>query len=375
MCKNCPTHPAASKGTKGNKLCICDKCYKAQIENSNKQSQLVNNDFQLPAYLQTDPGKVREESYFTHGKQDPDVAPTSSDLPKYLQEGIAPPVDVRSKRTQFQRSGTGLSFEGPLGIDPRDQHLEERLAALKETEGQQQELPTESELHRRLDQLRGFSVESSQSGEKPAFPLRLIVQSSHDIPEDDLLGQLMAEKEFESAILRTYSKPDKEFEERKSLFSENPGLLDELEMMEYMDGMQLDEMGPGDVRSKPGLRVGVAHRPPSPDLFDPNFDANVERLIRETMEEVRNDRIVEATEAKVDPQLYERMCQIRGDLSPSSLRPLSPSRIREEREDPELETGGEETFSQMMEAIGYEAEVWPHTEQPRESLFADDSKK
>ena len=371
VCKNCPTYPSSGSGDKNDKLRICSSCYKSQVNKSNSNTE-SHNEFELPSYLQSDPGKEREGSYFTQGKQSADSTIPNAILPKYLQGAPGNAPDLAQKRGQFQRAGTGLSFEGALGIDPRDQRLEDRLVALKENTGEQQQLPTEDELRERLGQLRGFSVDSSYVEGKPVFPLKLIVQSSADIPEDDLLAQLMAEKEFENAIMHTYSKPDEEFEERKTLFSQNPGLLDELEMMDCMEDMQLDDTF-GDVRSKPGFRLGTAYLHKSPDLVDPNFDSNVERLIRETMDEVKNDRLVEATAAGVDFNLYERMSQIRGDLSASSLRPLSPSHMQDDKQELDLETGDEETFSQMLEAIGYD-QVGPGTNSPRESLFSSDPK-
>ena len=370
VCKSCPTYPSGG-GDKNDKLRNCSSCYKSQVNKSNFNSD-SNTEFKLPSYLQSDPSKKREESYFTHGKRSADTTLPNAILPKYLQDAPSDPPDVKQKRGQFQRADTGLSFEGALGIDPRDQQLEDRLVALKEKTGEQQQLPTEDDLRERLDQLRGFSVESSHVEGKPAFPLKLIVQSSADIPEDDLLAQLMAEKEFENVILHTYSKPDQEFEERKTLFSQNPSLLDELDMMDCMEDMQLDEPA-GAVRSKPGFRVGTAHLHKSPDLVDPDFDSNVERLIRETMDEVKSDRLVEATAAGVDFNLYERMSQIRGDLSASTLRPLSPSHVHDDKEVLHLETGDEDTFSQVLDAIGYD-QVGPGKNSPRESLFSSDPK-
>ena len=370
VCKSCPTHPSAG-GDKNGKLRVCSSCYKSQLNKSNANSD-SNNEFKLPSYLQSDPGKEREESFFTHGKRTADSTVPNTALPKYLQDPHTDAGDVREKRGQFQRAGTGLSFEGALGIDPRDQQLEDRLVALKENTGQQQQLPTEDQLRERLDQLRGFSIDSSYVEGKPEFPLKLIVQSSTDIPEDDLLAQLMAEKEFENTILHAYSKPDEEFEERKTLFSQNPSLLNELEMMDCMGDMHLDDAS-GDVRSKPGFRVGAAHSHKSPDIFDPDFDSNVERLIRATMDEVKNDRLVEATAAGVDLNLYERMSQIRGDLSASTLRPLSPRHVQHDKEVLPLETGDQETFSQVLDAIGYD-QVDPATNSPRESLFSADPK-
>ena len=85
------------------------------------------------------------------------------------------------------------------------------------------------------------------------------------------------------------------------------------------------------------------------------------------MDEVKSDRLVEAAEAGVDFHLYERLSQIRGNLSASTLRSLSPSRVRQGEENSQLETGDEETFSQMLEAIGY-----PRNTSPRESLFSSD---
>ena len=366
LCKNCPTYPSSVGGDKNDKLRVCINCYKCQNNKVTKNMNEPKSDFNLPSYLQSDPGKERESYFYTHGKQAADSTVPNAILPKYLQTASTP-EDVNQKRAQFQRTGTGLSFEGALGIDPRDQRLEDRLVALKEKAGETQQLPTETELQDRLNQLRGFSVESSSVEGKPIFPLKLIVQSSADIPEDDLLAQLMAEKEFESAILHSYSKPDTEFEERKSLFSQNPSLLDELEMMDLMEGIQLEHTDPGDVRSKPVFRVGTAPTPRDPELFDPNFDSNVQRLIRETMDEVRSDRLVEATEAGVDFHLYERLSQIRGNLSASTLRSLSPSHVGEDEKDAQLQTGDEETFSQMLEAIGY-----PKDTSPRESLFSSD---
>ena len=366
LCKNCPTYPSSPGGDKNDKQRICNNCYKLQNNKVITNNNEPKSDFNLPSYLQSDPGKERESSYYTHGKQTADSTVSNDVLPKYLQ-AASKPQDVNQKRTQFQRAGTGLSFEGALGIDPRDQQLEDRLVALKEKPGETQQLPTETELQDRLNQLRGFSVESSSVEGKPGFPLKLIMQSSADIPEDDLLAQLMAEKEFENAILHSYSKPDNEFEERKSLFSQNPSLLDELEMMDQMDGMQLDYSDFGDVRSKPVFRVGTAPTPQDPELFDPDFDSNVQRLIRETMDEVKSDRLVEAAEAGVDFHLYERLSQIRGNLSASTLRSLSPSHVRQGEENSQLETGDEETFSQMLEAIGY-----PRNTSPRESLFSSD---
>ncbi|KAI6655519.1 hypothetical protein LOD99_2018 [Oopsacas minuta] len=365
VCKNCPTYPSVG-GEDNDKRRVCNNCYKCQNDKITKKT-----DFNLPSYLQSDPGKERENSYFTHGKQsESDSNIPSAILPKYLQEGGEPPQEVSQKRIQFQLAGTGLSFDGALGIDPRDQQLEDRLNALKETTGEPQVLPTETELRDRLDKLRGFSVDSSYVEGKPGFPLKLIVQSSTDIPEDDLLAQVMAEKEFENAIVHSYSKRDTEFDERKTLFSQNPSLLDELEMMESMDWMQLDDADSEDVRSKPGFRVGTAPLQPSSDQCDPDFDANVQRLIRETMDEVKSDRIVEATAAGVDFQLYERLSQIRGDISASALRPLSPCHFREAKEDPQLEIGDEETFTQVLEAIGYGG--GQRVESPRESLFSTD---
>ena len=364
LCKNCPTHPSSVGGDKNHKLRVCNNCYKCQNNKVTMNSNEPKTDFNLPSYLQSDPGKERESSFYTHGKQTTDSTVPNDVLPKYLQAG-SKPQEVDQKRAQFQRAGTGLSFEGALGIDPRDQHLEDRLVALKEKPGEQQELPTETELQDRLNQLRGFSVESSSI--EGGFPLKLIIQSSADIPEDDLLAQLMAEKEFENAILHSYSKPDNEFEERKSLFSQNPSLLDELEMMDLMEGIQLENTEPGDVRSKPIFRVGTAPMPQDPELFDPDFDSNVQRLIRETMDEVKSDRLVEATEAGVDFHLYERLSQIKGNLSASTLRSMSPSHVRGDEDSSQLQTGDEETFSQMLEAIGY-----PRNTSPRESLFSPD---
>lgn len=404
LCKLCKTHSLPTVGinsnNKADKYVVCDKCYTQQTKKTSSNDK--TQDFSLPSYLQLDPSKAREHSYYTYGKPEESQSGATTNnsedfLPRYLQPEFQTQIEKNStsgasrKRQALSKTNSGISLDT---LEPRDQDIVDRLDALKGAPPGGREPQSEGELKNRLDKLRGFSVDNAYSEGKTDFPLRVTMRPSSGVAEDDLVAQITAENDFKSHLIRSYTMPDKEFEDRRKMFQQDPTLLDEIEMIDLMDDMQMDicsssnnNNNDDDVKSKPNWYLPKGASPMGNFMSDhSDFNSSVEQLITQTMEEVKNDRLVEAVSAKVDFDLYNKLSILCPTVTPGQLRPLSPTRIQnsdtagknnvtsDKLEQCESMLQDEDSLMIMLAAIGYN-DVNSPTQAidttARESLFAN----